>query len=85
VSEQGREEASVCVLKPREVLHGRTGAGDAGGTRGGSGGGGVTWSGRGKPMQGRGSGGADAGATHGARQGGTGATQRRSRGAEGWR
>jgi hypothetical protein len=57
VGKRGREEASVHVLKPRGLLHRRTGAGDAGGERGGSGGGSATWSGRGKPARGRGSGG----------------------------
>jgi hypothetical protein len=52
VGKRGREEASVHVLKPRGVLHGRTGAGDAGGARGDSGGGGATWSGRGSGGQG---------------------------------
>jgi hypothetical protein len=57
VGKRGQEEASVHVLKPRGVLHGRTGDGDASGARGGSGGGGATWSGRGKPARGWGSGG----------------------------
>jgi hypothetical protein len=35
------------------VLHARAGAGDAGGTRGGSGGGGVTWEKQGRPTRGR--------------------------------
>jgi hypothetical protein len=53
VGKQGREEASVYVLKPRGMLHGRIGAGDTGG----SGGGDATWSSRGKPARGQGSGG----------------------------
>jgi hypothetical protein len=61
VGKRGREEASVHVLKPRGVLHGRTGVGDVGGARGGSGDGSATWSGRGKPARGRGSGGRSSG------------------------
>jgi hypothetical protein len=54
VSKEDRRAIAEHVLRPREALHARAGAGDAGSMRGGSGGGGVTWRGGNKPVRGRG-------------------------------
>jgi hypothetical protein len=54
VSKEDRRATAEHVLRPREALHTRAGAGDAGGMRGGSGGGGAMWRGENKPARGRG-------------------------------
>jgi hypothetical protein len=53
VSKEDHKAAIEHVLRPGEAQHMRAGAGDAGGTRGGSGGGGVTWRGKSRLAQGR--------------------------------
>jgi hypothetical protein len=54
VSKEDCRAIAEHVLRPREALRVRAGAGDAGGMRGGSGGGDATWRGGNKPTQGRG-------------------------------
>jgi hypothetical protein len=54
VSKEDRRAIADNVLRPREALRTRAGAGDAGGMRGGSGGSGATWRGGNKRAQGRG-------------------------------
>jgi hypothetical protein len=54
VSKEDRTVTAEHVLRPIEVLRARAGAGDAGGMRGGSGGGGATWRGGNKPARGQG-------------------------------
>jgi hypothetical protein len=49
VSKEDRGAAAENVLRPGEALHMLVGAGNAGGTRGGSGGGGAMWRGRERP------------------------------------
>jgi hypothetical protein len=83
VSKEDYRATAEHVLMPGEALHARAGAGGTGGTRGGSGGGGATWRGGSKPARGRGSGGADAGATRGARKGGAEAAGARHMASEG--
>jgi hypothetical protein len=61
VSKEDRGAAAEHVLRPGEALRVRAGAGNTGGTRGGSSGGGATWRGREKPAQGREGGGQGAG------------------------
>jgi hypothetical protein len=53
VSNKGRGAATEHALRPGEALHAQAGVGDAGGTRGGSGGGGATWRGGSRPARGR--------------------------------
>jgi hypothetical protein len=53
VSNEDRGAAAEHVLRPGEALHARAGAGNTGGTRGGSDGGGATWGGRSRPARGR--------------------------------
>jgi hypothetical protein len=53
VSKEDHRAAAEHVLRPREALRTRARAGDAGGTRGGSGGGGATWRGGSRPARGR--------------------------------
>jgi hypothetical protein len=43
VGKEGHRATAEHVLRPGEALHVRAGAGDVGGTRGGSGSGGATW------------------------------------------
>jgi hypothetical protein len=54
VSKEDRRATAEHVLRPRETLRVRAGAGDTGSMRGGSGGCGATWSGGNKPSRGRG-------------------------------
>jgi hypothetical protein len=54
VSKEDHRATAEHVLRPGEALRARAGAGDAGGTRGGSGGGGATWRGGSRPARGRG-------------------------------
>jgi hypothetical protein len=61
VSKQDCGAAAEHGLRPGEALRARAGAGDTGGTRGGSGGGGATWRGRERPARGREGGGQGAG------------------------
>jgi hypothetical protein len=49
LSKEDRRATAEHVLRPREALRAGAGAGDAGGMRGGSGGGGATWRGGNKP------------------------------------
>jgi hypothetical protein len=49
VSKKDRRATAEHVLRPREVLRMRAGAGDVGGMRGGSGSGGATWRGGNEP------------------------------------
>jgi hypothetical protein len=84
VSKEDHRATAEHVLKPGEVLHARVGAGGTGGSGGGSGGGGATWRGGSKPARGWGSGGADAGATRGARKGGVEAACARHMADEGY-
>jgi hypothetical protein len=69
VSKEDHRAAAEHVLRLGEAQHVRAGAGDAGGTRGGSGGSGAMWRGEERASGGRGSGGADAGAARGATKG----------------
>jgi hypothetical protein len=77
VSNEGRGIAAEHALRSGEALRMRAGAGDTGGTCGGSGGGSATWRGQEQASVSRGSGGADAGAARGARKGGAGAVGER--------
>jgi hypothetical protein len=61
VSKEDRGAAAEHVLRPGEALRARAGAGNAGGMRGGSGGGGATWRGSKRPARGREGGGQGAG------------------------
>jgi hypothetical protein len=61
VSKEDRGAAAEHVLRPGEALRARAGAGNAGGTRGGSGDGGATWRGRERPARCREGGGQGAG------------------------
>jgi hypothetical protein len=98
VSKEDHRGSAEHVLRPGEAQHMRAGAGDASGTRGGSGGGGATWRGQERASAGRGSGGADVGVARGTRKGGAGAAgawymaggaarsgASKNKGAEGWR
>jgi hypothetical protein len=77
VSKEDHRAAAEHVLRLGEVQRARAGAGDAGGTRGSSSGGGTTWRGQERASAGRGSDGADAGAARGTRKGGVGAAHGR--------
>jgi hypothetical protein len=90
VSKEDHRAAPEHVLRPGEAQCARVGAGDAGGTRGGLGGGGATWRGPARVgeaaarMQGRHVPRGKAGARHmagGAARSGA----NKNRGAEGWR
>jgi hypothetical protein len=54
VSKEDHRATAEHVLRPGEALRARAGAGDAGGTCGGSGGGGATWRGGSRLARGRG-------------------------------
>jgi hypothetical protein len=51
VSKEDHRAAAEHVLRPGEAPHARARAGDVGGTRGGSGGGGATWRGGSRPAR----------------------------------
>jgi hypothetical protein len=53
MGKQDNRATAERVLRPGEALRARAGDGDAGGTRGGPGGGGATWEKQGRPARGR--------------------------------